>query len=265
MSFHDYIKVNRAAWDKRTAVHVKSKFYDMASFKSGQTSLKNIELELIGNVAKKDILHLQCHFGQDSISLSRLGAKVTGVDFSEVAIKKANEIATAEGAKCDFICCDVYELENHLSKKYDIVYTTYGTIGWLPDLDKWAAIVSSFLKPGGQLVFVEFHPVFWMFDNNQEKVQYNYFNDSAIREVEEGTYADKSADLNEEYVTWNHNIAEVLTSLLNAGMEITGFNEYDYSPYKIFNNASEFEEGKFRVEHLGRKLPLVYSILATKK
>ncbi len=261
----NYIEINRQSWNNRTDAHLKSEFYDLPNFVKGNTSLNSIELDLLGDLAGKSILHLQCHFGQDTISLSRLGAETTGVDFSDKAIESARKLA--KDTKCDvtFICCDIYDLPNHLDKQFDIVYTSYGTIGWLPDLEKWAEIVSKFLKPNGQFVFVEFHPVVWMFDDNFDKVAYRYFNSGAIVELESGTYADRTAKISQEYVMWNHGLTEVLTSLINNGLEITSFSEYDYSPYNCFNKTIEFEPNKFRIEHLGNKIPMVYSIVAKKK
>src|SRR5690606_20725019 len=118
------------------------------------------------NLKDKKVLHLQCHFGQDSISLARLGASVVGVDLSDKAIEQAQHIAQELNADARFICCDIYDLPKHLNEQFDIVFTSYGTIGWLPDLDKWASVIHHFLKPGGQFIFAEFHPVVWMFDND---------------------------------------------------------------------------------------------------
>jgi SAM-dependent methyltransferase len=262
---NNYIEINRQSWNNRVETHLKSKFYDLDNFIKGKTSLNSIELDLLGDVKGKSILHLQCHFGQDTISLSRLGAEVTGVDLSDKAIESAKQLAAETNSKTNFICCDIYDLPNHLDKQFDVIFTSYGTIGWLPDLDKWAKIISQFLKPNGQFVFVEFHPVVWMFDDNFEKVGYNYFKSDAIVETESGTYADKSADIVIESVSWNHSLSEVLTSLIKNGLEINSFEEYDYSPYNCFNKTIEFEKGKYRIEHLGDKIPMVYSIVARKK
>ncbi|MEO6819840.1 MAG: class I SAM-dependent methyltransferase [Ginsengibacter sp.] len=261
----NYVEINRQSWNNKVAIHLESAFYDMPAFLSGKTSLNDIELKMLGDIKGKSILHLQCHFGQDSISLNRLGAKVTGVDLSDKAIESAYQIAKETNSDADFICCDIYDLPRHLDKKYDIVFTTYGTIGWLPDLDKWANIIASFLKPGGQFIFVEFHPVVWMFDNNFEKIGYNYFNESAIIETESGTYADKKANLTQELISWNHPVSEVLNSLIKNGLVINSLDEFDYSPYNCFNKMVEFEPKKFRIEKLGNKIPMVYSIVATKK
>lgn len=261
----NYIEINKNSWNTKTEFHLKSEFYDMENFRKGKSSLNEIEQELLGELKGKKILHLQCHFGQDTISLQKLGANVTGVDLSDKAINYAKEIAKELNAKAEFICCDIYDLPNHLHQKFDLVFTSYGVIGWLPDLDKWANIISHFLKPEGKLVFVEFHPVVWMFDDNFDKIGYNYFNRGAIKESFEGTYADREAPIKQEYVMWNHGIAEVLNSLIKNGLEINLFNEYDYSPYNCFQHTIEFEPKKFRIKHLENKIPMVYAIQATKK
>ncbi|MCO4294430.1 class I SAM-dependent methyltransferase [Solitalea sp. MAHUQ-68] len=261
----NYLEINRQSWNNRTDTHLNSSFYDLAGFLKGKSSLNEIELDLLGDVTGKTILHLQCHFGQDSISLSRMGAKVTGVDLSDKAIESAMQIAKTTNSTTTFVCCDIYDLPNHLSTQFDIVFTSYGTIGWLPDLDKWAKIISTFLKPNGQLVFVEFHPVVWMFDDNFEKIGYNYFNSGPIIETESGTYADKSAQITQEYVMWNHGLSEVINSLLANGLELQSFNEFDYLPYNCFNRTIEVAPKKYRIEHLDNKIPMVYSILAKKK
>ena len=200
----DYLNINRKAWNTKTKTHLHSEFYDVPSFLKGKSSLKEIELDLLSTIKGKSILHLQCHFGQDSICLSRLGAKVTGVDFSDNAIEAANDLALKTKQNVKFICCDLYELPKHLDQKFDVVFSTYGTIGWLPDISKWAAVVSHFLKPGGKFVFAEFHPVVWMFDNDFTRIEYPYKNAKAIVEVEEGTYSDRKAPIRTQTVGWNH-------------------------------------------------------------
>lgn len=259
----NYIEINKESWNNRTDVHVNSEFYDVKGFLGGKSSLNSIELELLGDVSGKSILHLQCHFGQDSLSLSRMGAKVTGIDLSDKAIKVAQDLSEKLNVDAEFICCDLYDLPNHLNKTFDIVFTSYGTIGWLPDLDKWAAVVSRFLKPEGKFVFAEFHPVVWMFDDAFEKIEYNYFKSEAI-ETLEGSYTESRTDAKQQFITWNHSLSEVLSSLLKQGLQINSFNEYDYSPYNCFQNTIEFEPNKFRIQHLGNNIPMVYSLTATK-
>ncbi|PCI94927.1 MAG: SAM-dependent methyltransferase [Flavobacteriales bacterium] len=261
----DYKKVNKESWNNKTDVHIDSDFYDNESFIAGRNSLNSIELNLLGDVSGKSILHLQCHFGQDTISLTRSGAKATGVDLSDKAIKRAQELAIKTNSNAQFICSDVYDLPKHLNEQFDIVYTSYGTIGWLPDINKWANIVSQFLKPNGKFVFVEFHPVMWMFDDDFKNIKYRYFNSSPILETEEGTYAETEADLKLDTVSWNHSLGEVTNSLINKGLEINILNEYDYSPYNCFSNMIEVAPNQFRIAHLDNKIPMVYGIVATKQ
>lgn len=261
----NYIKLNKATWNDKVDVHMASEFYDVAGFVNGKSTLNDIELALLGDVSGKKILHLQCHFGQDTISLARMGAQVTGVDLSDKAIGRAKELAQKLNLEATFVCCDIYEAPTLIAEKFDIVFTSYGTIGWFPDLEKWANVVSHFLKPNGQFIMADFHPVVWMFDNDFETVFYNYFNVEPIIENETGTYADKQAAIETKTITWNHPISEILNSLIQNGLEINSFDEHDYSPYNCFNQTEEFEKGKFRIKHLENKIPMVYSILGTKK
>lgn len=260
----DYITINKETWNKKTAVHVASDFYDNENFIKGKSSLNDIELNLLGDIKGKSILHLQCHFGQDTISLTRLGATATGVDLSDKAIETAKELATKTNSEAQFICADIYDLPNYLTEQFDIVYTSYGTIGWLPDMDKWANVVAQFLKPKGQFIIVDFHPTLWMYDDDFQFIQHNYFNAGPIIENFEGTYADKNAPITQDCVTWNHPTSEVINNLLKHNLTINSFDEFNYSPYDCFNKTIEFAPGKFRIEHLGNKLPMVFAITATK-
>lgn len=260
----EFFNTNRNAWNAKTDIHIQSAFYNVDAFLKGKNSLNQIEMDLLGDVNNKKILHLQCHFGQDSISLSRMGASVTGVDLSNISIERAKEFADKTNSDVHFICCNIYDLPNQLHEKFDIVFTSYGTIGWLPDLKKWGEIISSFLKPGGEFIFAEFHPVVWMFDDNFEKITYNYFNTGPIIETYSGTYAEKSANLSQEYVMWNHGLSEVFESLLISGLQINSFQEFDYSPYNCFKNTIEFSPGKFRINNFDNKIPMLYSLKAIK-
>jgi len=262
---HNYLEINKKSWNRKVDIHYNSDFYDNEAFIGGQSSLNDIELTLLGDIKGKSILHLQCHFGQDTISLGRLGAQVTGVDLSDKAIEKANELAKLTESTAKFICSDIYDLPNHLDETFDIVFTSYGTIGWLPDINKWAYVVARFIKPGGSFVFAEFHPVVWMFDDDFTRIKYRYFNSEAIIETEDGTYAEKEADIRQDSVTWNHGIGEVINSLSAKGLEIKALDEYDYSPYDCFNKTEKIAPKKFRIKHLEDKIPMVYSIVAIKK
>lgn len=262
---NDYIKTNKAAWNLKTDIHINSEFYDQTSFLKGKSSLKNIESDFLGNISGKSILHLQCHFGQDTISLSRAGAKATGIDFSDVAIDHARKTAQELSIDTRFVCSDVYELPEVLNEKFDIVFTSYGVLGWLPDMEKWANVVSCFLKPGGRFVMVEFHPVVWMFDDEFKTVAYNYFNEGEIIEQVQGTYADKKNEISYTTICRNHNLSEVIGNLIKAGIRIGRFEEFDYSPYDCFKNTVRIDEDKYRIKHLDDKIPMIYAIEGIKQ
>lgn len=264
-SEENYLEINRQSWNERTRINLNSTFYDQPGFLAGKSSLNDIELALLGDIAGRSILHLQCHFGQDSISLSRLGANVTGVDLSDSAIEAARELAARTQSDTQFICCDIYDLPSQLEGQFDLIFTSYGVIGWLPDLDKWAGLIDHYLKPGGQLVLVEFHPVVWMFDDQFSRIKYDYFNTGAIIESFTGTYAanDSSCELTD--VNWNHPLRDVIGSLLTIGLTLSSFEEYDYSPYDCFNSMTFISPGKYQIIGLEGRLPLVYSLVARKR
>lgn len=259
----DYISINRELWNTRTAVHLESGFYDMASFRNGKSSLKDIELEDLGDIRGKSLLHLQCHFGQDTLSLARMGAAVCGVDLSDKAIAAACNIAGELNIPAEFVCCDVYETSKHIEKQFDIVFTSYGAIGWLPDLNPWAKVIAERLKPGGIFLIVEFHPVLWMMDERFEQITYSYFNVAPIVETTEGTYTDRNAPIRKKSVSWNHGLAEVTEALVNNGLKLVSLKEYDYSPYDCFANTVKTEKG-FMIKGMEGILPMVYSLKATK-
>lgn len=256
-----YFEINRNSWNKRVGVHLNSTFYDMEAFLSGKSSLKSIELDVLGDVAGLKLLHLQCHFGQDTLSLARLGAQCTGVDLSDVAIAEAQKLNDSLGLNATFICSNVYDYQG---EGFDVVFSSYGTISWLPDLNAWAKVIAHALKPGGRLVFAEFHPVVWMFNDAFNAVSYAYFNRGALEEVESGTYAERNAALQLDYVNWNHGLAEVLQSLLDAGLVLRHVSEYDYSPWPCFAGAVEEPPGCYRIAHLAGKIPMVYALVAEK-
>jgi 2-polyprenyl-3-methyl-5-hydroxy-6-metoxy-1,4-benzoquinol methylase len=260
----DYLSVNRNSWNERTRFHLRSEFYDVAGFLSGNSTLRQPELQLLGDLRGKKVLHLQCHFGLDTLSLARSGAIVTGVDFSERAIEAAIQLAAQASLPATFICCDLYSLPQHLSDSFDIVFTSYGVLGWLPDLKRWAEVVQYFLRPEGKLVLAEFHPVVWMFDDDFGGVAYHYQNGPAIVEEVCGTYADVDAPIITDTVTWNHGLAEVITAILNQGLQIQSFAELDYSPYNCFKHMVEHQPNEYRVAHLGNRIPMVYTLLAVR-
>ncbi len=256
----DYLKVNKAAWDKRTEIHVTSKMYDVAGFLAGNDhiSLTDIELTGLGDVKDKSLLHLQCHFGQDTLSWARLGAKVTGVDFSSAAIEKAKSLAQQAALDARFICSDVYSFNGAAQEQYDIVFTSFGAVGWLPDIHKWADVVTRSLKPGGIFYIAEFHPFHDIFDG------YCYFHKPEADVDEEGTYTENDSGEKSTLMTWAHPPSDVINALIQAGLQITRFNEYPYSPHNCFEGLVEREQGRFYLSHNGQDIPMVYSIRACK-
>lgn len=259
-----YLDHNRALWNEKTQYHIDSEFYNQEAFLKGASSLKSIELDLLGDVAGSTVLHLQCHFGQDTLSLARMGASVTGADLSDKAIEKATALAAELQLDVRFVCSDVYRLPDALDERFDTVFTTYGVLGWLPDMREWARIAAYFLKPGGRLVLVEFHPAVWMFDNGFTHIAYSYFNKEVIVEHESGTYADRSAPVQLPSVNWNHALSDVLQALIDAGLRIEVFREYDWSPYNCFPNTVETAPGMFHIVGMEGKLPMVYALRAVK-
>lgn len=262
----DYKAINKETWNKRTEVHYDSDFYDNKSFIAGKNSLNSIELDLLGDVTGKSILHLQCHFGQDTIQWTRQGCTTaTGVDLSDKAVDRARELAKICGSNAEFVCSDIYDLPSNHEGQYDIVFTSYGTIGWLPDINKWSEVINHFLKPGGKFLIVDFHPALWMFDDNFTKVTHRYFNTAPIVE-EEGTYTDGDEGMNSQCISWNHGLGEIINSLIGQGLNITSVTEYDYSPYECFgDNTVKIEDRKYRIKTMNDKLPMVYGIMVEKR
>lgn len=260
-----FFEANRKAWNSKTGVHLGSEFYDVKSFLNGKTSLKFIELEELGAVNGKSILHLQCHFGMDTLSFARMGAEVTGIDISDQAIEEARKLNTQLGLNANFVRSNIYDLPQNLEGKFDIVYTSYGVIGWLPDLKEWARIVSHFLKPGGMFYMVEFHPFIWMFDDEFKNFQYSYFLRDPIEETYSGTYADREADITNTSYGWNHTIGDILNSLINSGIEINFMNEFPFSTYNCFPNMVKVDEDKYVFENHKDIIPYLYSVKGTKK
>jgi len=259
-----YFEANRNAWNQRTSVHKDSAFYNLAGFKKGDTVLTKIELEELGDVSGKSLLHLQCHFGMDTMNWERLGAHCTGVDLSDSAIALARETAAELDLETQFINCNVYDLKAHCQDSFDIVFTSYGTIGWLPDINRWAAIVSHFLKPGGVFYIVDFHPVLWMMDENFSYIKYPYFNGEVIAEINNGSYTDRDAPIQTEEYSWNHDMGSIITALASNGLHIEFLHEFPYSPYNCFNKLQQGSDGMWRIEGMDEKMPMLYSIRARK-
>lgn len=263
MDNQQYFDTNKKFWDSRVESHTKSEMYDMEAFMAGKSSLTEIEKDALGDVTGKSLLHLQCHFGQDTLSWERKGAIATGMDFSPKAIAKAEEIRDKLGLKSTFITSNVYDLPEVLDEKFDIVFTSYGATPWLPDLDKWAAIVGHFLKPGGFFYIAEFHPTLYMFNFDNHQIEYSYFNENKpyVEEVT-GSYADPENPQKGTECFWNHSISEKVNALIKNGLQLLALNEYDYSPYKCFSNMTEREPGRYTwgMDKFGVRLPLTLSM-----
>jgi SAM-dependent methyltransferase len=256
----NWLEANRSAWNQRTAVHKDSAFYDVEAWKSGKECLNAIELSEMGDVSGKSLLHLQCHFGQDTLSWARRGALVTGCDLSDAAIDYGRQLAHEVQVPAQFVCCNLYDLPLHLTEKFDIVFTSYGTIGWLPDLEKWAAVIRHFLKPDGFFYMAEFHPVVWMFNDDFTALQYPYHNNGVIETQNTGSYTDRDAPVQYTDYSWNHGLSEVLNALLGAGLHLRFFNEFPFSPYNCFANTVRGEDGYYRIHGLENIIPMVYSL-----
>jgi SAM-dependent methyltransferase len=266
----EQLAANRAMWDERAGINYRSAFYDVAGFKAGAVRLPAYEIEEVGDVAGKDLLHLQCHVGIDTLSWGRLGARVTGVDFSERAIAYARALSSELGEPATFVCCDVLDLPAHLDAAFDVVYTSHGVLGWLPDLDRWAGVVAHFLRPGGTFYITELHPFVWPFDDSGDvtdlRVRFPYFpRETPLPFPVHGSYADPEAPVEHrvEYC-WPHSIGEIVTALASAGLRIEFLHEWPFLFWPL----------PFLVEHPDRswrlpadqpgEIPLLFSLKATK-
>lgn len=255
-----FLAANQALWDVKTEIHVDSKFYDVPAFKAGQITLMPTEREALGDVTGKKLLHLQCHFGQDTISWARLGAEVTGVDFSGKALEKARGFAAELGVKARFIQSNILELDKKLDEQFDIVITSYGTIGWLPDIKRWAEVIRKMLKPDGVFLIVDFHPFFSQI-NDKEQIVYDYFSaDQPDEDTMEYTYTDGPSHPPMKEYWWNHTQSDVIMALLKAGLSIENFQEFPYSHYKLGDSMVEVGEKKFVYKNLAGRIPYMYAI-----
>ena len=258
MSDINYFEMNRIGWDRRVKAHIGSVFYDVNGFLAGKTSLREIELGELGDVAGRSMLHLQCHFGLDTLSWTRMGASCTGVDISPVAIEQAKSLAQKTGLDARFICSDIYGFQRGAVDPYDVVFTSYGAVCWLPDLRLWADVVSSNLAMGGIFYMVEFHPI------NDLLAGYSYFTTEVPDVEEKGTYTENGADAVAEMATWAHPFSNVVNALVSHGLQMERMNEFPFSPYNCFDGMEEREPGRFYLSHRGHDVPIVYSLRGRK-
>jgi len=264
MNNDKYFEVNKATWNEKVNIHAKSKMYDMEAFKQGNSSLMAYEQRALSDVKGKSLLHLQCHFGQDTLSWSRLGAKCVGVDLSDEGIALAKKLNAELKLDANFICCNVLDTSKHIDKTFDIVFTSYGVIGWLPDLKPWGRMIAERLKQGGTFYMVEFHPIVWMFDYTVAKpvMKYGYMQDEVIYEEYQGTYADNDSKMISKEYGWNHGLSDVINSLTEAGLHIEYLNEYHESPYDVLPNLVTTESGMYTTKN--QLYPLIFDVTARK-
>jgi len=265
----DYFKANKKLWDEYARIHYESDNYNVKEFLSGETTLKPYELKELTEVKGKSLLHLQCHFGLDTLSWAREGAIVTGVDFSDVGIRKAKSLAKEVNINANFICSNIYDLPEVLHEKFDIVYTSIGVICWLPDLKRWAEIIAYYLKPGGIFYFAEIHPYSMVFDEEHKKeltIKYDYFyKPEPLKFINEGgTYAVPDAEIHQETYEWQHSVSEILNALIQAGLQLEYFNEFPFTCYKAFPFAEKEKDDNYYLKNQKAEIPLLLTLKARK-
>ena len=267
------LRRNRELWDAWTKIHVASAFYDVASFRNGERPIRvaDYEREEVGSVEGKSLLHLQCHFGLDTLSWARLGATVTGIDFSAEAIEAARRLAVDVKIPATFLVSDLYRLPDVLHEQFDIVYTSCGVLGWLPDIAGWGRVAAHFVRPGGFLYVTEVHPVAQVFENEgvepgELRLAYPYWSHpEPLRFDVKGSYADPEAPTEGlvEY-GWDHSLGEILTSLADAGLRLEFLHEFDFVRWPM-DFLVQSEARRWRLPNASKGgLPLFFSLRATK-
>lgn len=256
---------NKDMWNQKAPVHLKSNFYDNDAFLKGKTSLNDIELPLLSNVKGKDVLHVQCHFGQDSISLARMGANVTATDFSDVALDIARKQNEACNCHVNFIETNTYDIKQNVPGDFDIIFMSYGVKCWLPDLQKLVDILYAKLRKGGRVVIAEFHPMLYTFDWDDASVSYGYNNVKMYDEDVSGTYADGGEELELKQYFWQHSLEEIMMPYVNNGMKMIHFKEHYYSPYDIFGEHKVSKNGKHVFGNFPYPIPHVYTLMFEKE
>ncbi len=267
---NEYTESNKLLWNEYVRIHTKSAFYDLPGFKAGRSSLDEIEREGLPDVSGKSLLHLQCHFGMDTLSWARLGAQATGADFSEEAITFARSLSAELDIPAEFVCSDLYELPEKLDKQFDIVFTSYGALTWLPDVKRWGEVVGHFLKPGGVFYIVEFHPFAMVFDDRDSatdlRVHYPYFEEKAMRFDDACSYADGSVKVqNNVSYEWMYRIGDVVSALAAAGLRIEYLKEYPHTCEQSLPFLVKSEDGWWRLPGEAEDaIPLIFALRAVK-
>jgi len=261
-----YLDANRAWWDELVPWHAASDFYDLDGFRAGRSSLDHLERSEVGDVAGCSLLHLQCHFGLDTLSWARLGAQVTGVDFSAPAIELARQLATELDLDARFVCSDLEAAAELVPEQFDVVFSSYGALCWLPDLARWAEVVARHLVPGGRFHLIELHPVAGMFDDQVPdlRVRYPYFRGAEPVRVERpGSYAVPEAPTSHQVSwSWPAPISAVITALRDAGLNVESFHEYDSCHEQLLAHLVPGDDGRWHSPPGEPQLPLVYALQA---
>ncbi len=267
-----YFDANKELWDAFARLHyeAESEEYSVKAFLEGQNTLKSYELKEMGNVRGKSLLHLQCHFGLDTLSWAREGATVTGTDISSEGVRLAKLLAKQAKLKANFIESNLYDLPKVLTEKFDIVYTSIGVLCWLYDLKEWGKIITHFLKPGGFFYIAEIHPFSMVFDNETEdikdlQVYYNYFyHPEPMEFTADGSYgSDVKIEPKKEY-EWAHSMSDIINSLIEAGLRIEFLNEYPFTVWKQFPFAEKGPDGYCHLKNQKAEIPLLFTLKATK-
>lgn len=261
------MEANRRHWDEVVPLHAASRFYDVESFLKGRSSLLPVERAEVGDVSGKSLLHLQCHFGMDTLSWARLGAEATGVDYSGEAIRKAMRLSEEAGVRARFIEANVLDLDDRLPERFDIVFTSYGVLCWLPDLDAWARVVADHLEEDGFLYIVEDHPLASTIDERCAegiRMGFPYFSDGEPQSFRgKGTYTDRSARLENDIVfEWTHPLSEIVNSLLSAGLRIEYLHEFPFGFFKRHPGMSQRPDGTWRFDDPSVSFPMMFSVKA---
>ncbi|RKN37513.1 class I SAM-dependent methyltransferase [Streptomyces hoynatensis] len=263
----DWRELNRENWDDRVRVHAASAFYDLPGFRAGASTLRPFERAELGEVAGRRLLHLQCHMGQDTLSWARLGAEVTGLDFSAPAIAQARALARDTGLadRSRFVVGDVYEAQDALpGESFDIVYTGLGALVWLPELPRWARIVAGLLAPGGVLYLAEFHPLSDLLGEDGRSVEVDYFAEEPRREDYPHTYTDGPPLEKTRHVEFPHSLGEVVTSLARAGLRIEFLHEHPETLFPRYPVLRRTPEGTYVFPPGHPRVPLMFSLRAAK-
>jgi SAM-dependent methyltransferase len=261
--------VNRQLWDEWAVEHVAGEHYDVPGFLAGADRLGAIELEALGDVAGKRLLHLQCHFGMDTLSLVRRGAVATGVDFSPKAIAAARDLAKRAGLEATFVESTVEDLPDRLRGEFDVVFTSIGVLCWLEDLDRWAEVIARFLVPGGLFVIHEDHPFTWIFDNERDDDRLipssgcSYFTREPAAWPNDESYAGaRTRPRFDHHFEWMHSMSEIVMSLVRAGLAIERFEEHPVVGYPCLPFLVEAGDGTWRTPEGYPDLPLSFTITA---